>query len=76
MRIHPRAIPALGVVVLIGAAVAFAPELTGQGKPIPADCNRACLEGLMEQYLAALVARDPKRLRSTHAARDQATGPS
>lgn len=30
--------------------------------PIPTDCNRACLEGLVDQYLAAVVAHDPKRL--------------
>jgi hypothetical protein len=30
--------------------------------PIPLNCNRACLEGVMDQYVAALVAHDPKRL--------------
>jgi hypothetical protein len=30
--------------------------------PIPVDCDRACLEGLINQYLAAVVAHDPKRL--------------
>ena len=30
--------------------------------PIPLNCNRACLEDVVNQYLAALVARDPKRL--------------
>ena len=30
--------------------------------PIPLNCNRACLEGVVNQYLTALVARDPKRL--------------
>jgi hypothetical protein len=29
---------------------------------VPTDCNRACLENLIDQYLAALVAHDPKRL--------------
>jgi hypothetical protein len=42
------------------------PALTAQARlpvgPIPIDCNRACLEGLINQYLDALVARDPKRL--------------
>jgi len=28
----------------------------------PAQCNRACLEGLIDQYWAAVVAHDPKRL--------------
>jgi hypothetical protein len=31
-------------------------------KPIPADCNRACLESVVNDYLAAVVAHDPKRL--------------
>ena len=30
--------------------------------PIPVDCSRACLEALVDQYLAAVVAHDPKRL--------------
>lgn len=30
--------------------------------PIPLNCNRACLENLVDQYLNALVAHDPKRL--------------
>jgi hypothetical protein len=30
--------------------------------PIATDCDRACLEGLATQYLAALVAHDPKTL--------------
>ena len=30
--------------------------------PIPLNCNRACLEGVVNQYLKALVARDPKGL--------------
>jgi hypothetical protein len=30
--------------------------------PIPTDCDRACLEGLANQYLNALVAHDPKML--------------
>lgn len=30
--------------------------------PIPLNCNRACLENLVDQYLTALAAHDPKRL--------------
>ena len=30
--------------------------------PIPLNCDRACLEGVMNQYLAAVVAHDPKRV--------------
>ena len=29
---------------------------------MPLNCNRACLENVVEQYLTALVAHDPKRL--------------
>ena len=29
--------------------------------PIPLNCDRACLEGVMDQFLAAVVAHDPKR---------------
>ncbi len=30
--------------------------------PIPLNCDRACLEGVVDQTLAAMVAHDPKRL--------------
>jgi hypothetical protein len=30
--------------------------------PIPLNCDRACLEGVMNQYLAAVVAHDARRL--------------
>src|SRR5262245_48899760 len=29
--------------------------------PISLNCNRACLEGVMDQFLAAVVAHDPKK---------------
>jgi hypothetical protein len=38
------------------------PKAAASTGPIPLNCNRACLEGLVNQYLAALVAHDPKRL--------------
>jgi hypothetical protein len=39
------------------------PEHAAAGTgPIPLNCNRACLENLVEQYLTALVARNPERL--------------
>ncbi|HET9359658.1 MAG TPA: hypothetical protein VFO58_07910 [Vicinamibacterales bacterium] len=41
-----------GLVVRVGAS-------TG---PIPLNCNRACLEGVIDQYLKALVAHDPSSL--------------
>jgi hypothetical protein len=49
-----------GVVILLAGYFAIRTEAsTG---PIPLNCDRACLESLVDQYLAALVAHDPKRL--------------
>jgi hypothetical protein len=54
---------ALGVVVLAvtvilaGSLVLRTEASTG---PIPLNCNRACLENVVNQYLAAVVAHDPK----------------
>jgi len=53
------AIVIVAVAVLIGYSVPTAEAGTG---PIPLNCNRTCLENLVNQYLTALVARDPKRL--------------
>jgi len=56
---------ALGALAIV-AAVAFsgylAPHAEAATGPIPLNCNRACLENLVDQYLSALVAHDPKRL--------------
>jgi hypothetical protein len=41
---------------------AFAARVSGSTGPIPLNCNRACLEGVIEQYLTAVVAHDPKLL--------------
>jgi len=49
---------AIAVVALVGDFVPSADAATG---PIPLNCNRACLENLVDQYLAAVVAHDPKR---------------
>jgi len=55
----------LGAIVFVSAAV-LAPHLVPRAAaatgPIPLNCNRACLESLVDQYLAAVVAHDPKRL--------------
>ena len=40
----------------------FAPDARASLGPIPVNCDRACLEGVMDQYLAALAGHDPKRL--------------
>src|SRR6201987_1364457 len=53
---------ALGIgaaAILIGLRIPEAHASTG---PIPLNCNRACLDNVVDQYLAALTARDPKRL--------------
>jgi len=55
MRSFLALLSAVAVVSLILTAHAS----TG---PIPLNCNRACLENLVDQYLTALVAHDPKRL--------------
>lgn len=54
-----------GVLVLavtITLAGMFGSEYQASTGPIPLNCNRACLENVVDQYLSALVARDPKRL--------------
>jgi hypothetical protein len=51
-----RSVFALGVV-----AFAFAVTVVASTGPIPLNCNRACLENVVEQYLTAVIAHDPKR---------------
>jgi len=43
--------------VLVGHVLLDVPVASAQGK-----CDRTCLEGIAEQYLDALVAKDPKKL--------------
>ena len=51
-----------GLAILVVALGGFfAPKASAVG-PIATDCDRACLEDLATQYVAALVAHDPKRL--------------
>lgn len=47
---------------IAAAALIFAANANASIGPIPLNCNRACLEDVVNQYLAALVAHDPKRL--------------
>jgi hypothetical protein len=47
------------IAMLIGN---FAPSADASTGPIPLKCDRACMENVVNQYLAALVAHDPKRL--------------
>src|SRR5688572_32810814 len=54
----------LSVVAVVAALFAgsVATPLSGSTGPIPLTCGRACLEGVLDQYLKALVAHDPSRL--------------
>ncbi len=47
---------------MVAAAILAGLPAKASTGPIPLNCNRACLEDLVNQYLAALVAHDPKRL--------------
>jgi hypothetical protein len=56
---------ALGAIALVGSLMltgSLAPKADASTGPIPLNCNRACLENVVDQYLSALVAHDPKRL--------------
>ena len=61
MRVKLFIIAAACVLAFVIAGGHFTPAVAATG-PIPVDCDRACLEGLANQYLAAVVAHDPKRL--------------
>src|SRR5262245_30935698 len=50
---------ALATALIAGS---FVVRVSGSTGSIPLDCNRACLEGVVDQYLKALVAHDPKLL--------------
>src|SRR3981189_2979508 len=55
----------LAVIAVVAAAIVtgnMIPRLHASTGPIPLNCNRACLENLVDQYLAAVVAHDPRRL--------------
>jgi hypothetical protein len=50
----------LAASVAAAVAVAGYPRVSASTGPIPLTCDRACLEGVMNQYLAALVKHDPQ----------------
>ena len=61
----------IGILAMAAAAAAclWAPAMPagaaaaeGQGPPAPVHCPRSCMEGLVDQYLAALVRHDPSGL--------------
>jgi len=55
---------ALGATAIAAGLLAgfLSPSAEASTGPIPLNCNRACLEDVVNQYLAALAAHDPKRL--------------
>jgi hypothetical protein len=63
------AIGAAGLIMAAGAAsAADAPAPTPAYTPsnaVPPVCDRACLKGFIDSYLAALAARDPSKLQVT-----------
>ena len=63
MRIRIIAMTALAAACLWTPAVpAGAAAAEGSGPPAPVHCPRACMEGIVDQYLAALVRHDPSGL--------------
>lgn len=52
----------LGAGVLLMGVVLTLPNAEASTGPIPLNCNRACLEGLVNQYLTAVVAHNPAGL--------------
>ena len=55
----------LGVIVIAAALLltnGFPPSANAATGPVPLNCNRACLENIVNQYLAAVVAHNPAGL--------------
>ena len=61
MRSTLIAVGAAALAVSIPASY-FVSRADASTGPMPLNCNRACLENLLDQYLAAVAAHDPKRL--------------
>jgi hypothetical protein len=64
MRIIFSLAAAIGLALALAASSAEAAPgpASGSGPPLPVHCPRACMEGLVDQYLAALVRHDPSVL--------------
>jgi len=63
---HPVAV-ATCVVLAVGLAIGVTRAATPSGAALPpnvgtGDCDRACLQGLAEQFIAALLAHDPSKV--------------
>jgi hypothetical protein len=59
MRPIVIALAASAAAAVAGLSTSHVKASTG---PIPLNCDRACLEGVMNQYLAAVVAHDPAKV--------------
>jgi hypothetical protein len=55
----PIAALAIAAAVCLGSLTA---RVSGSTGPIPLNCDRACLENLVDQYLKAVAAHDPSKL--------------
>jgi len=54
-----------GILAIVGACILggfVTSRVNASTGPIPLNCNRACLEKVVDDYLAAVVAHDPKRV--------------
>ncbi len=60
MKLRFRIFAALASLGL--TAILYHPRAEAGTGPVPLNCNRACLENVVDQYLSALAAHDPKRL--------------
>ena len=61
MRLSARLAMAAGL--MLATLTAAAPSLAAQPRSAtPPDCDKACLEGFIERYLTALVAKNPGQL--------------
>ena len=58
-----------GKVHEVEVVFSFAPYEAPSGWETPQACDRACLKGMLDNYLAALAARDPARLHFAHGLR-------
>jgi hypothetical protein len=56
--------PLLATLAVASALIVgtFTARVSGSTGPIPLNCQRACLEDVIDQYLKAVVAHDPSRL--------------
>lgn len=52
----------LALVVAIALSSGMPSRIDASTGPIPLNCNRACLEKVLDDYLAAVVAHNPKRV--------------